>query len=154
MLASNPASILNQNSADLGIQNRFNPNESDSNAFDYVHSSAVIEHVGSYANQQRMVGECLRVARKGICLTMPNRWFPIEVHTQLPLVHWLPKPWFRRILGWLGQIELAMEANLNLMTEGELRRIAALHPDWSFHFRSGRLVGWKSNFVLFATRKT
>ena len=30
MLASNPASILNQNPADLGIQNRFNPNESDS----------------------------------------------------------------------------------------------------------------------------
>jgi hypothetical protein len=30
MLASNPASILNQNPADLGILNRFNPNESDS----------------------------------------------------------------------------------------------------------------------------
>ena len=23
-------------------------------------------------------------------LTTPNRWFPIEVHTRLPLVHWLP----------------------------------------------------------------
>jgi len=30
MLASNPASTLNQKPADLGIQNRFNPDESDS----------------------------------------------------------------------------------------------------------------------------
>ena len=63
-------------------------------SFDYVHSSAVLEHVGSAANQKRMVAECLRVARKGVCLTTPNRWFPVEFHTQLPLVHWLPKPAF------------------------------------------------------------
>ena len=24
-------------------------------------------------------------------VTTPNRWFPIEVHTRLPLVHWLPE---------------------------------------------------------------
>jgi hypothetical protein len=125
----------------------------DANSFDYVHSSAVLEHVGGYANQQRMVGECLRVARKGVCVTTPNRWFPIEVHTQLPLVHWLPKPWFRSLLDWLGHHELAMEANLNLMTESELCRIAALHPDWAFHFRAGRVLGWKSNIVLFAAKK-
>jgi hypothetical protein len=59
----------------------------DASTFDYVHSSAVLEHVGSYANQQRMVAECLRVARKGICLPTPNRWFPLELHTQLPM-HW------------------------------------------------------------------
>ncbi|MEP9386213.1 class I SAM-dependent methyltransferase [Mesorhizobium sp. KR9-304] len=61
-------------------------------SFDYVHSSAVLEHVGSFENQRRMIAECARVARKGICLTTPNRWFPVEFHTQLPLLHWLPKP--------------------------------------------------------------
>ena len=124
----------------------------EANSFDYVHAAAVLEHVGNYVNQQRMAAECLRVARKGICLTTPNRWFPIEVHTQLPFVHWLPKPWFRSILNRLGQPELAMEANLNLMTERELRNIAGLHPDWSFRFRAGRLLGWKSNIILFATK--
>lgn len=123
------------------------------NSFDYVHSSAVLEHVGTYANQQRMCGECLRVARKGVCLTTPNRWFPIEFHTQLPLLHWLPKSWFRSLLHGMGQHELAMEANLNLMTKGELRKIAAFHPDWSCYFRSCRVLGWKSNIVLFATRR-
>jgi ubiquinone/menaquinone biosynthesis C-methylase UbiE len=125
----------------------------DANSFDYVQSSAVLEHVGGYANQQRMVAECLRVARKGVCLTTPNRWFPIEVHTQLPFVHWLPKSWFRRLLEWFGHHELALEANLNLMTESELRRIAALYPNWSFHFRSGRFLALKSNIVLFAAKR-
>jgi hypothetical protein len=34
-------------------------------AFDYVHSSAVLEHVGCFENQRKMVAECARVARKG-----------------------------------------------------------------------------------------
>jgi ubiquinone/menaquinone biosynthesis C-methylase UbiE len=50
-------------------------------AFDYVHSSAVLEHVGCFENQRTMVAQCARVACKGICLTTPNRWFPVEFHT-------------------------------------------------------------------------
>jgi hypothetical protein len=75
--------------------------------FDLVHSAAVLEHVGSLANQARMIAECVRVARRGICLTTPNCWYPIEFHTQLPLIHWLPKPAYRKIFRWLGIHELA-----------------------------------------------
>lgn len=32
-------------------------------SFDLVHSSAVLEHVGSSLRQERMISECLRVAR-------------------------------------------------------------------------------------------
>ena len=75
-------------------------------AFDLVHSNAVIEHVGGRERQEAYVREALRVGRR-VFLTTPNRWFPIEVHTRLPLVHWLPehlagraydlagKPWAR-----------------------------------------------------------
>ncbi len=80
--------------------------------FDIVHSNAVLEHVGGPERQRAMVEEALRVGRR-VFLTTPNRWFPIEVHTRLPLVHWLPddlagraydlagKPWARdnRLLG-------------------------------------------------------
>jgi SAM-dependent methyltransferase len=59
-------------------------------AFDVVFSNAVIEHVGARPAQQRFVDELLRVARRAF-VTTPNRWFPIEVHTRLPLVHWLPE---------------------------------------------------------------
>ena len=58
-------------------------------SFDVVFSNAVIEHVGDNAQQRRFVAESLRVASRAF-ITTPNRWFPVEVHTRLPLVHWLP----------------------------------------------------------------
>jgi SAM-dependent methyltransferase len=58
-------------------------------AFDIVYSNAVIEHVGDREQQARFVREALRVGER-VFLTTPNRWFPIEVHTKLPLAHWLP----------------------------------------------------------------
>jgi SAM-dependent methyltransferase len=60
-------------------------------SFDIVYSNAVIEHVGGEDAQRRFVAEALRVAPR-LFVTTPNRWFPIEVHTRLPLVHWLPEP--------------------------------------------------------------
>jgi SAM-dependent methyltransferase len=61
----------------------------DDGAFDVVFSNAVIEHVGDRERQRRLVAEALRVGRR-VFLTTPNRRFPLEVHTRLPLVHWLP----------------------------------------------------------------
>lgn len=58
-------------------------------AFDIVFSNAVLEHVGGRDAQRRFVSEALRVGRS-VFLTTPNRRFPVEVHTRLPLVHWLP----------------------------------------------------------------
>jgi SAM-dependent methyltransferase len=65
-------------------------------AFDIVFSNAVIEHVGGREQQRRFAEECLRVARRAF-VTTPNRWFPVEVHTRLPLVHWLPEPAANRV---------------------------------------------------------
>jgi hypothetical protein len=62
------------------------------NSFDYVMSNAVIEHVGGPARARQMLTESRRVARRGAFHTTPDRWFPIETHTQLPLLHWLPRP--------------------------------------------------------------
>ena len=58
-------------------------------AFDVYFSNAVIEHVGPREAQRRFVSEALRVAPR-VFITTPNRWFPIELHTRAPLVHWLP----------------------------------------------------------------
>ena len=88
-------------------------------AFDIVFSNAVIEHVGGEDEQRRFVAEALRVGRRAF-ITTPNRWFPVEVHTRLPLVHWLPdaaahrafdlarKPWAKgnRLLGPRSLAEL------------------------------------------------
>jgi hypothetical protein len=121
-------------------------------SFDFVHSAAVLEHIGSFANQERFARECARVARKGFFLTTPNRWFPIEFHTQLPVVHWLPKPLARRVFKAVGLGFFAAEANLNLMSRGELNSIGRK----LFHYRVSvfhrRLFGWPSNLMLVGKR--
>jgi ubiquinone/menaquinone biosynthesis C-methylase UbiE len=121
-------------------------------AFDLVHSSAVLEHVGSFENQARMLAECLRVARRGICVTTPNRWFPIEVHTQLPIVHWFPPPMCRAIFRQLGYGFFAKEENLNLMSRARLSEITKQFDRWKFQIVAARVLGWTSNLMLFARR--
>ena len=71
-------------------------------SFDVVHSNAVIEHVGGPERQESFVREALRVGRR-VFLTTPNRWFPVEVHTRLPLVHWLPDALAGRVYDVTGK---------------------------------------------------
>jgi ubiquinone/menaquinone biosynthesis C-methylase UbiE len=117
-------------------------------AFDVVHSSAVIEHVGSFARQCAFVAECCRVARRAVFITTPNRWFPVEFHTVLPLVHWLPKPMFRSLMRRTGRAFFAEEANLNLMTGAELARAAAGVGGFEHQVSRVGLGGWPSNLLL------
>jgi SAM-dependent methyltransferase len=90
-------------------------------AFDIVFSNAVIEHVGGRELQRRFVSEALRVGRR-VFLTTPNRRFPIEVHTRLPLVHWLPDAVSHRVYRALGKDEAT---EVDLLTR---RSLAALFP--------------------------
>jgi SAM-dependent methyltransferase len=58
--------------------------------FELGFSNAVVEHVaGGRDGQRRFVHELCRVAQR-VFVTTPNRHFPLEVHTLLPFVHWLP----------------------------------------------------------------
>ena len=71
-------------------------------SFDVVHSNAVIEHVGGRDRQEEFVREALRVGRR-VFLTTPNRWFPVELHTRLPVVHWLPDALAGRVYDLVGK---------------------------------------------------
>src|SRR6476620_1415013 len=66
-------------------------------AFELGFSNAVVEHVGGREEQRRFVHELCRVAER-VFVTTPNRWFPLEVHTLLPLVHWLPAAARERVI--------------------------------------------------------
>src|SRR5579871_203294 len=85
--------------------------------FDVGYSNAVVEHVaGGRPGQRRFVGELCRVARR-VFVATPNRWFPIDPHTLLPFVQWLPpgparervlrRGGFADVLDPLGPKELA-----------------------------------------------
>jgi hypothetical protein len=124
-------------------------------SFDVVHSSAVLEHVGSNANQIKFIRECARVARQSFCITTPNRYFPVEFHTVLPLVHWLPMKWFRGLMRISGREFFAHEENLNLMAKADVLRAAeqALARDgYRFAIKTVKLLGLDSNIILYGWR--
>lgn len=121
-------------------------------SFDWVHSSAVLEHVGSAAEQASFVSELYRVCRKGVFLTTPNRWFPVEFHTVMPLLHWLPKERFRGILRRLGHHELAQERHLNLLGRRDLEAICRRLGLADFRIDSVSLAFWPSNLLLIARK--
>ena len=121
-------------------------------AFNIVHSSAVLEHVGSLQNQIAFVQECCRVAYKWVFLTTPNRWFPVEFHTVLPLVHWLPKKTFRSLMRVTGYGFFAEESNLNLLSRREIAAIGARVRGFEFRVSSVSLCGWPSNLLLTGRR--
>lgn len=121
-------------------------------SFDYVHSSAVIEHVGSREQQAKLVAELWRVARRGVFVTTPYRWFPIEVHTGVPLLHWLPARHFRAWLRRTGRVFFADEANLNLLDAQTLRTLAAPLGATELRVVKMRLLGLASNLVLVLRR--
>jgi SAM-dependent methyltransferase len=81
--------------------------------FDFGFSNAVVEHVaGGRDGQRRFVHELCRVSGR-VFVTTPNRWFPLEVHTLRPFVHWLPPAGRARLIRYedvldpLGPKELA-----------------------------------------------
>ncbi len=89
------------------------------NAFDIAYSNAVIEHVGSQEKQLHFLKELFRVSRRGY-LTTPNRHFPIEVHTRVPLLHLLlPKNIFHAFLKLIGK-SWATGDYMHLLSPNEL----------------------------------
>lgn len=75
----------------------------DNDTFDIAYSNAVIEHVGDYEKQLQFLRELIRVTKRGY-LTTPNKLFPFEVHTRVPLLHLiLSKKYFDTFLGWIGK---------------------------------------------------
>jgi hypothetical protein len=121
--------------------------------FDVVHSAAVLEHVGSQEEQVRFIAELWRVARRGIFLTTPNRWFPVEVHTSIPLLHWLPVSAYRALLRRFGLSFFADEANLNLLGRGDVVRLCRRAGIADARISSVRLLGWPSNLVVSALKR-
>ena len=85
--------------------------------FDYGICNAVVEHAGSRTQQIALVSEVCRVCRC-VLFTTPNKRFPLELHTWLPLLHWLPDPAYRAALRLLRLDYFADVENLNLLDAG------------------------------------
>lgn len=114
--------------------------------FDIVFSNAVIEHVGGLSEQKKFVNEIIRVSRS-FFITTPNGWFPIEFHTALPLLHWLPKRMHREMLRALGEDFWSKEKNLNILSRSEFFGLfpADIHAVVS----SVGVLGYPTNLIVY-----
>ncbi len=120
------------------------------NAFAVAVSNAVIEHVGSRERQRAFVADLIRVAPR-VFLATPNRWFPVDTHTLIPLAHYLPaRPRFS-IYRRLGRSYWASIDTLNLLSARQLR--ALVPPGVEAKLVRLRLLGLTHSLVLILERR-
>jgi len=110
---------------------------------DIVYLNAVIEHVGNYKIQRMFIQECFRVG-KGVFVTTPNRFFPIEVHTKLPLLHYLPKKHFDRILRYIG-VGWAADNYMHLLSYRQFKSL--FDHDTEIEFAKNKFLGLTVTFT-------
>lgn len=115
-------------------------------SFDLVFSNAVLEHTGNTESQRQFLSEICRVGR-AFFVTTPNRWFPVEHHTGLPFLHYLPPRTYRRLLRRTWLRYWADEQHLNILTARSLR--ALFPPTVAPEVRTVSLFGIPSNLIAF-----
>jgi SAM-dependent methyltransferase len=90
-------------------------------AFDLAWSNAVLEHVGDTPAQVLFLKEVKRCAKKAF-ITTPNLFFPVEVHTRIPILHWFPKNIFDAFSRKIGK-GWATGTYMNLLSHSALREL-------------------------------
>ena len=118
------------------------------NEFDIVHASAVIEHVGSRARQKMFMKEAYRIGKRGMIST-PNKDFPVDFHTWLPFLHWLPNPLYKKIINFLGFKDLDELQNLNFISLKEIEDMAIELNLKNWWLVKHSTFGLISNYLLF-----
>lgn len=118
----------------------------ESDSFDISYSNAVIEHVGPQPDQQRFLEEMLRVGKRGY-LTTPNRLFPIETHTSIPLLHMvLTRRAFDAFLRLIGK-GWATDY-IFLLSERELRSLLRSAGIRNYQLVRNRFLGLPMTFTV------
>jgi ubiquinone/menaquinone biosynthesis C-methylase UbiE len=115
-------------------------------AFEVATSNAVLEHVGSAEHQQFFVDEIARVAKR-VFITVPHRFFPVEHHTAIPLLHFWDGS-FSAACRVLGKTEWMDQRNLILMTRSRLVALSRHYRRSATGYTGLRLGPFSSNLYL------
>lgn len=117
------------------------------NTFAWVFSNAVIEHVGTEDDQLQFINEMLRVA-KNIFFTTPNKYFPVESHTNAFFIHWHDK----RFEEWCTR-NCPYWNNENLLLLGckDLKKLIVKSNANRYVIKKNRILGWPMTFTVICT---
>jgi len=116
------------------------------NVFDICWSNAVVEHVGDRGKQVAFLREIDRVSECAY-ITTPNRWFPIEVHTLTPLLHYLPKSMFDRYLS-LVKKNWAVGGYMHLLSLSELESVLKDAGISEYKVFKNRFLGFVMDYAV------
>ena len=130
------------------ITDKFTKNEILNLNSDLVISNATIEHVGSFKNQIEMMSNILKLAKKIFIINTPYRYHPLDFHTKIPFLHWLPKKIHRKILKFIGLDFFSKEENLNLLSESDLKKIMKNFNITDYKILKIKLFYFTSNLIL------
>lgn len=116
-------------------------------SFDIATSNAVLEHVGSRENQIFLLSELRRVAKR-VFVSVPHRFFPVEHHSKIPLLHWNDHA-FRIACALTGKSLWASPAELILMSKRRLRDVAPSDLPISIGYTGLKLGPVSSNLFIY-----
>lgn len=110
-------------------------------SFDIVVSNHVIEHV---SDADKHLSEIRRLLKDDglVYLATPNRFWPWEVHNQIPFLHYLPASTFNKILKRLGR----HHEDVLLLTWWALKR--KMKKAFSVHIVSDRICKWPLQYHM------
>jgi SAM-dependent methyltransferase len=117
-------------------------------AFDVAWSNAVLEHVGGRGQRAAFLRELIRVSRS-VFVTVPNRWFPIEHHTGIPLLHWSARL-FRAAVSSTSLRYWSDPSNLDFLSRSMLQREWPGNRPVDVYYAGLRLGPFSSNLALVA----
>ena len=121
--------------------------------FDLVLSNSVINLVGSFEEQRKMANEIRRVGKRYF-VQAPNRFFPLDWRTLIPLFHFLPKKtqaWlfrqmrvglYRRIKDYESSIKRATRVR-----DLSRREFLELFPEAKI--KSEKVFGFSKSFIVY-----
>jgi hypothetical protein len=90
----------------------------------------------------------MRLSKRLVFIATLNRYFPIDFHTLIPIIHWLPKKIHRFILKKIGLDFFSKEKNLNLLSDNELKNICLSLQIENYEINKIRVLGFCTNLVL------
>jgi hypothetical protein len=114
------------------------------NEFDWIFSNAVIEHVGGEEEQVLFINEMLRVG-KNVFFTTPNKYFPVESHTDVFFRHWFPKSFYK----WCSRNHsYYSQDNLKLLSYWDLHRLLKKSEAKSYNIYLNKLMSLTMTFSV------